>query len=63
MEEAGGKEILPSFWSDNYFSLLPGESRTVTWSGEKQISPQESFNLRLEGWNVPMKIIALNRGT
>jgi len=63
MEEAGGKEILPSFWSDNYFSLLPGESQTITWSGEKQISPRESFNLRLEGWNVPMKIIALNRGT
>lgn len=24
------QEILPSYWSDNYFSLLPGEEKTVT---------------------------------
>ena len=24
-----GGEILPSFWSDNYFSLLPGQSKDV----------------------------------
>jgi hypothetical protein len=24
------QEILPSYWSDNYFSLLPGEVKTVT---------------------------------
>jgi exo-1,4-beta-D-glucosaminidase len=26
----GGEEILPTFWSDNFFSLLPGEVKTVT---------------------------------
>ncbi len=26
----GGDEILPSFWSDNYLSLLPGERRDLT---------------------------------
>ena len=26
----GGEEILPVFWDDNYFSLLPGETREVT---------------------------------
>jgi exo-1,4-beta-D-glucosaminidase len=25
-----GQEVLPSLWSDNYFSLLPGESKMVT---------------------------------
>lgn len=25
-----GQPVLPTFWSDNYFHLLPGESRTVT---------------------------------
>ena len=26
---AYGNEILPVFWDDNYFSLLPGESKVV----------------------------------
>ncbi len=31
LEEAqGGERILPAYYSDNYVSLLPGESRTVT---------------------------------
>jgi hypothetical protein len=25
-----GQEILPAYWSDNYFSLLPSESKKVT---------------------------------
>jgi exo-1,4-beta-D-glucosaminidase len=25
-----GEEILPTFWSDNFFTLLPGEVKTVT---------------------------------
>lgn len=28
-------QILPVFWSDNYFHLLPGESRTVTYDYNK----------------------------
>jgi len=29
---SGGDEVLPTFWSDNFFSLLPGEVKTVTAS-------------------------------
>jgi len=32
----GGEEVLPTFWSDNYFSLLPGEVKTVTAKFAKQ---------------------------
>jgi beta-galactosidase/beta-glucuronidase len=32
----GGEEVLPTFWSDNYFSLLPGEVKTVTARFAKQ---------------------------
>jgi hypothetical protein len=32
----GGEEVLPTFWSDNYFSLLPGESKTLTAKLAKQ---------------------------
>src|SRR5439155_11563102 len=27
---AGGDEVLPSWWSDNYVSLMPGERRELT---------------------------------
>lgn len=61
MGRKGGEEILPSFWSDNYLSLLPGESRDITWTADKEISPRESLlQLRLEGWNLPAQIIAVD---
>ncbi|MHC1775234.1 MAG: glycoside hydrolase family 2 protein [Lentimicrobium sp.] len=45
------QEILPSYWSDNYFSLLPGEERTVyvkpAGSGmlEKPVLEFRAFNM------------------
>jgi hypothetical protein len=45
------QEILPSYWSDNYFSLLPGEEKTVTVetaaSGEleKPVLEFKAFNM------------------
>ncbi|MHA3700829.1 discoidin domain-containing protein [Jatrophihabitans sp. YIM 134969] len=32
VRDAAGKRVLPAFYDDNYFWLLPGESRTVTVS-------------------------------
>jgi hypothetical protein len=32
----GGEEVLPTFWSDNFFSLLPGEVKTLTARFAKQ---------------------------
>jgi beta-galactosidase/beta-glucuronidase len=32
----GGDEVLPTFWSDNYFSLLPGETKSVIAKFAKQ---------------------------
>jgi exo-1,4-beta-D-glucosaminidase len=60
MERKEGKEILPSFWSDNYVSLLPGESRDVTWRAGDELSPRKSLQLRLEGWNVPRQVVAVD---
>lgn len=36
VSSVSGEEILPAFYSDNYFHLLPAEEKTVTirWSGE-----------------------------
>jgi exo-1,4-beta-D-glucosaminidase len=48
----GGEEILPVFWGDNYFSLLPGEQRTVTATydssaldGKERVAVVEGFNV------------------
>jgi hypothetical protein len=48
---AGGEEVMPSFWSDNYFTLEPGTSTTVTVSIpiEKAHAP---LSMVTEGWNV-----------
>ena len=48
----GGAEVTPTFWSDNYFSLLPGEKREVTaaFAAEELGGAQPA--LRVDGWNV-----------
>jgi exo-1,4-beta-D-glucosaminidase len=44
-------EVLPVLWEDNYFSLLPGESRVVVarYPGQK-LGPHPQLDV--EGWNV-----------
>jgi hypothetical protein len=41
-----GERVLPVFYEDNYFSLLPGESKTV------RIEGTGASRLRIEGWNM-----------
>ncbi|MEO8819446.1 MAG: sugar-binding domain-containing protein [Ginsengibacter sp.] len=55
-----GKEILPSFWSDNYFSLSPNESTTVTVSIPNATIKDGKPQLALSGWNVEKKNYDLN---
>jgi hypothetical protein len=43
------QRILPAYYSDNYFSLLPGESREVRIECAKGI---KMVNVALDGWNV-----------
>ena len=50
---SNGEEILPSYWSDNYFSIPAGGSVTVKVScpAPGTTKPQ-TLRLRLEGWNI-----------
>jgi len=43
------ERILPVFWSDNYFSLLPYETKNITFEYD---TGAEISRLILEGWNV-----------
>jgi hypothetical protein len=48
-DAASGRRILPAYYSDNYFSMLPGEERTVTIEFPAG-SQQPAAGLR--GWNL-----------
>ncbi|GHF49879.1 hypothetical protein FHX82_003815 [Amycolatopsis bartoniae] len=52
-EHDGEERVLPTLYEDNYFWLLPGESREVTVSPRR---PVQRPRLRVEGYNVPGKL-------
>jgi exo-1,4-beta-D-glucosaminidase len=52
-----GDEILPAFWDDNYFALLPGEKRTVTVSIRKSDLPGVKPVVAIDGFNVTPAIV------
>jgi hypothetical protein len=47
-----GEEVLPSYWSDNYFSIPAGQTVTVKVSCPTPLTGDKP-QLRLEGWNIP----------
>jgi exo-1,4-beta-D-glucosaminidase len=48
----GGDDVTPVFWSDNYFSLLPGEKKSVTVRFDSAELHGATPELVVEGWNV-----------
>ncbi len=47
----GGERILPSYYSDNYVTVLPGETKTITLRYPTALGSSGSHVL-LRGWNV-----------
>jgi len=47
-----GSDIVPVLWDDNYFSLLPGESRSVTASIATEDLHGNEPAVEVGGWNV-----------
>jgi exo-1,4-beta-D-glucosaminidase len=50
---SAGNEVLPVFWSDNYISLLPGESRTETATFNAGTLPAGS-KVQVDGFNITL---------
>ncbi|HEY4817961.1 MAG TPA: glycoside hydrolase family 2 TIM barrel-domain containing protein [Candidatus Acidoferrum sp.] len=48
----GGEDLTPIFWSDNYFSLLPGEQREVSANYDTSDPNGTAAVLELDGYNV-----------
>ncbi len=47
-----GDRVLPVYYSDNYISLLPGESRTVTIEAGSASLGAETPEVAVDGWNI-----------
>jgi exo-1,4-beta-D-glucosaminidase len=48
----GGADVTPIFWSDNYFSLLPGEQREVSATYDTADLDHKAAVLEVDGYNV-----------
>ncbi len=56
---SGGEEVLPSYWSKNYFSLVPGESTSLKVTCPlAELSSTEPV-LKISGWNLPLQEIKM----
>jgi exo-1,4-beta-D-glucosaminidase len=47
-----GEDVVPVFWSDNYFSLLPEEKKSVTVMFDNASLAGATPQIVVEGWNV-----------
>jgi len=44
--------ILPIFWQDNYFALLPDEKRTIEMQVDASLITEKKLFFKLDGWNL-----------
>jgi hypothetical protein len=49
---SSGERVLPALYEDNYFSLLPQESRKIKFCLPFKVLAAGSLRLTLKGWNV-----------
>lgn len=52
-----GEDVLPAFYTDNYVSLMPGDSRTITVEFNRKHLKEGIPVFHLDGWNVEEKTI------
>ncbi len=55
--ESADDEVLPVLWQDNYFPLLPGESRQLTATYNTKDLGESPAIVEVQGWNVKTKIV------
>ena len=52
LRRKSGERVLPVYYSDNYLSLVPGESRTVKIEAATEDLHGEDAQVVVDGWNV-----------
>ena len=50
--EKDGEQFLPMFYSDNYFALLPGEKKEVSFRWKDEDTRGNSTKVVVSGYNV-----------
>ncbi len=59
--EGNNEAIVPIFWDDNYFTLLPGEKRTISCYYYKDGNENVSASyIKVKGWNINEKKLNIN---
>ena len=56
-EAPSDTEILPVLWQDNYFELLPGETRQITATYSTSDAGKAAPTVEVEGWNVGHQLV------
>ena len=56
---AGGEEVIPSYWSANYFTLAPGQNITVSVSAPVAKLGNQALSVLVGGWNVNKQVVEL----
>lgn len=55
----GGPELTPTFWTDNYVEIMPGEQEDVTATYSHRDLGSSQLVLAVEGWNVTGNEVAI----
>lgn len=53
------ERLLPVFYSDNYISVMPGESREIDID-YSSLQNNDAAEISVNGWNVPLQYIAID---
>ncbi len=57
--EAAAAEVLPVLWEDNYFPLMPGETRELTVTWRARDVGKATLTVTADGWNAARATAAL----
>lgn len=61
MDADTGAQILPVYYSDNYFALMPGEKRTISLAADRRFGGGQP-RFEVEGWNVTASAVQIVSG-
>lgn len=56
LKDANGDIIVPVTWDDNYFSLRPGETRSLSCDSP---AGRENVSIEITGWNVEKEVVGI----
>jgi len=57
--DAMDKPIRPNFYSDNFFSLLPGQTKQVIIETNSLSPNQKGMQLKIKGWNLATETLQI----